>query len=221
MEKIASTLEHVIFPPNDPVGGKHPTIIMLHGRGADENDLLGLSEYLDKRLLVISVRAPYRFPWSGGYTWYEVLDVGTPEPTMFAESYKRLLEFTDDALRQYPIDSSRLFLLGFSMGTVMSYALLLTEPARFKGVSANSGYVPEGTPLEFRWDALGGKSLFIAHGVHDPIIPVDFGRRAKQLFEKTNADLTYREYPMGHQISEESLDDIVNWLSPQLSTPDD
>ncbi|MBI3195292.1 MAG: dienelactone hydrolase family protein [Ignavibacteriae bacterium] len=215
-KKNQSTLVHIIQEPRKPVGEKYPTLILLHGRGADEHDLFGLAEYLDERLLVISARAPFQFSYGGGFTWYDILEVGRPEPKMFAESYRLLNHFFDDVKKQYPVDESNIFLLGFSMGTMMSYSLSLTRPNEIAGVIANSGYVPEETDLNFQWDKLHGTSFFVAHGTHDPIIPVSMGRRARLLFEQANADLTYKEYPMAHQISDESLSDMNLWLSEKL-----
>jgi phospholipase/carboxylesterase len=212
-------LHHIALQPEDQTPGPHPTMIMVHGRGADEEDLPALAERLDRRLLILSVRAPYPFADGGGYTWYDVGTIGAPEPAMFRESYERLSQFVDDALRDYPADPTRLFLLGFSMGTVMSLALALSRPGVVRGVSANSGYVAEGTHLTYRWNELAGTSFFITHGTLDPVIPIVMARRAKELFAASSAPHLYREYPMAHQISEESLGDIADWLQPLLGPP--
>ncbi|RPH36021.1 phospholipase [bacterium] len=218
MKTIATSLVHRVLEPEHSVADAHPTLIMLHGRGADEEDLLGLSSFLDDRLLCISARAPFSFPY-GGYTWYDIGQVGVPLPGMFDESYAKLVTFVDDVLRNYPVDPSRLYLFGFSMGTVMSYALSLTRPELFRGVSANSGYVPEGTGLRFRWKDLAGKTFFIAHGAGDQVIPVQMARRAKELFAPSHATVDYREYPMDHQISDESLADVAAWFKKLLDAP--
>ncbi len=215
MKTIATSLFHLVLEPEHSAADIHPTLIMLHGRGADEEDLLGLSSYLDDRLLCISARAPFRFPY-GGYTWYDIGEVGVPLPGMFDESYAKLSTFLEDVLRDYPVDPARVYLLGFSMGTVMSYALSLTRPELFRGVSANSGYVPEGTGLRFRWQDLAGKEFNIAHGVADQVIPLEMARRAKDLFAASNASVIYKEYPMDHQISDESLADVATWLRASL-----
>jgi phospholipase/carboxylesterase len=215
MKSIATSLVHRVLEPELSSADLHPTLILLHGRGADEEDLLGLSSFLDKRLLCISARAPFDFSY-GGYTWYDIGQVGVPLPGMFDESYAKLVTFVDDVLRQYPVDPKQLYLFGFSMGAVMSYALSLTKPELFRGVSANSGYVPEGTQLRFRWRDLAGKSFLIAHGEHDQVIPVQMARRAKELFAASNATVEYREYPMDHQISDESVADAAAWLKKLL-----
>lgn len=215
MELIQTTLSHIMFAPDGESGKLHPAILMLHGRGADEHDLFGLAQYIDPRFLVLSARAPYPFPWSGGYTWYDILEVGRPEPTMFKESYDRLVQFVEDVLLKYPIDPKRLFLFGFSMGTMMSLALLLSRPDLIAGVVANSGYVPEDTHLLFRWDELEGKQVIISHGLEDPVVPIKMGRRAGELLRQTKANVIYQEYPMGHQISEQSLADVTAWINAQ------
>jgi len=215
MKTIQTSLAHRVLEPEHSPVAIHPTLIMLHGRGADEEDLLGLSSFLDDRLFCISARAPFAFPY-GGYTWYDIGQVGVPLPGMFDESYAKLLTFVDDVLRNYPVDPSHLYLFGFSMGAVMSYALSLTRPELFRGVSANSGYVPEGTKLRFRWQDLAGKEFLIAHGTQDQVIPVQMARQTKELFAASNATVDYREYPMDHQISDESLADSAVWFKKLL-----
>lgn len=213
MSEVPTTLEHRVLLPEGAHERKHPTLVMLHGRGADEEDLIPLAERYDPALLVLSVRAPFPFPGGGGYTWYDAGRVGTPDPEMFRRSYDGLSRFLDEALLAYPVDPERLFLLGFSMGSVMSYALSLTRPELFRGVIAHSGYLPEGTHLSFRWGDLGTLSFFVAHGTMDPVIPVELARRAKRLFEESGARLTYREYGIGHEINEESLGDSALFLA--------
>lgn len=216
MKKIETSLHHIIHVPDGQNTAKRPALIMLHGRGADEQDLFGLTDYLDDRLFVISARAPYQFQYGGGFTWYDMLEIGKPELKMFSNSYRKLNQFLDDVKKSYPVDPLKIFLFGFSMGTIMSYALALTEPGEFAGVIANSGYIPEDAGLTLQWNKIGATSFFVAHGIQDPIIPVSMGRRARFLLEQANAQLVYKEYPMAHQISEQSLSDMAEWLSEHL-----
>ncbi len=211
MKSVDSALVHKVLPPRHPSGAPHPAILLLHGRGADEDDLLGLSAFLDERLVIISARAPFPFSY-GGYHWYDADDDGTPETQTFRTSYEKLEALVADSLKHYQIDGGRLFLFGFSMGTAMSFALALSRPGLFRGVAANSGYVPEGTSLVYRWRDLSATAFSIAHGTEDPVIPVVLARRARDLFAQSNAEVSYREYPMAHEISQESLDDASAWL---------
>ena len=214
MEAAPSTLVHRVIPPrNTSVRGAYPTIVFLHGRGTDENDLLGLAPYFPDQFMLISVRAPHPFQFGGGYAWYSVLELGEPEPKEFAASYQRLVAFLRDVRTRYCANSARCLLFGFSMGTVMAYSVALTEENLIDGVIAHSGYIPERTALSLRYDRLGEIDFFIAHGVNDPVIPVAFARRAKDLLVKSAARVTYREYPIGHSVSEESIGDIVGWLT--------
>ncbi len=215
MIPIASTLTHRVVMPEGGGAGPHPTLILLHGRGADEEDLLGLAPALDTRLLLVAPRAPLLFSY-GGYTWYEVAETGVPEPQGFRESCDRLSQFLDDVLKGYPVDPARLFLFGFSMGTAMAYAMALTRPALFRGVAANSGYIPENTHLTYRWTELSGVEFCVTHGTGDPVIPVTAAQRARTLLEAARAVLSYREYEMGHEISEESLADVNAWMAHLL-----
>ncbi|MBI4810552.1 MAG: prolyl oligopeptidase family serine peptidase [Ignavibacteriales bacterium] len=216
MNLIQSTLIHKLRLPRKHSDAKLPALIMLHGRGADEDDLLGLADYLDERLFIISVRAPFQFADTGGFTWFEIEDIGKPESKMFAESYQKLMQFIIDVRKGYPIDQERIFLFGFSMGAMMSYVATLTQPDLFKGVIVNSGLIPEGSGLKYEWGKIKGKPFFVAHGVNDSIVPVAFAKRAKELLEKASIDLTYREYEMDHQIAEESLGDIIKWMDKHL-----
>ena len=207
-------LVHKVILPKNSTVEKHPTILFLHGRGADENDLLSLSEFFDERFLFIAVRAPFRFE-CGGFTWYEIQKDGKPDATMFPESYNALSNFFDEMKKEFPIDDTKIVLFGFSMGTVMAYSLALTKPNEIAGVIANSGYIAERTHLNYKWEKLSEKNspdFFVTHGLYDPVLPVSFGRRAKQLLEQHNATIEYKEYPMEHQISEESLGDMLEWM---------
>lgn len=219
MKLIDTSLKHKILYSEKPGVNKYPALIMLHGRGADEDDLLDLSEYLDDRLFFISARAPFQFQFSG-YTWYDLIEIGKPEPKMFLESYQKLVQFHHDIKQHYPVDPTKLFYFGFSMGTVMSFAISLSIPSEVSGIIANSGYIPENSGLSYKWNELKNCYFFVGHGIYDPIIPIEMGRRARFLLEQANANLFYREYQMAHQISEESLNDISQWLIERIECQD-
>lgn len=216
MNIIQSTLIHRILAPRANGPGKPTALILLHGRGSDENDLFGLSEYLDDRLFIISVRAPYQFSYGGGYTWFDVEDIGKPEIKMLNESLGKLIQFIRDVHAGYPVDKAKTLLFGFSMGSMMSYIVSLTNPELTRGVIAASGLLPEGIDLGYNFEGQEGKPFFISHGIHDSIIPVSFGTRAKELLSKAGAIVTYREYEMDHQINEENLADIIKWIGEKI-----
>ncbi len=217
MKTISTTLFHRIIPPGNPGAGPHPALLLLHGRGADEEDLLGLASAFDDRFFIISVRAPFSYEF-GGYTWYEFGPGGAPEPGMFRKSCDSLSQFLDDIRTHYPIDPARVFLFGFSMGSAMAFGIALSRPRDVRGVSANSGYVPEGTHLSLCWRELEGTAFFITHGALDPVIPIDAARHTRVLFEQSNAPFLYREYPAAHQMTDSCVADIAEWLRVMLET---
>jgi phospholipase/carboxylesterase len=217
MRVLKTSLTHKIAPFDEKHSGLHPTLILLHGRGANEEDLLGLVPYLSPHLLCIAARAPFEFG-NGGYTWYDLREVGSPNTDQFMHSYELLIQFLEDIQNHYPVDPQKIILLGFSMGTVMSYSLALTRPEKINGVIAHSGYIPEDTPLQFQTESLDKTSFFVAHGIYDPVIPIEFGRKANEFLTKSNAKHVYREYPIQHQISDESLHDLSGWLANHLES---
>ncbi len=215
MKHIETTLDHRLLLPDRPGPTRHPSILLLHGRGADEEDLLSLAPYLDDRFLLVGARAPYLYPY-GGYTWYDLRDTGDPDPETFTKSYQRLSQFLDDVLAGYPVDPANLLLFGFSMGTVMAYALALTRPDRIRGVAANSGYLPDVPMLTYKWQELSRTEFFIGHGTDDPVIPVAAARRARTLLESSGATVRYHEYAMSHAIGEHTRADVASWTQTFL-----
>jgi phospholipase/carboxylesterase len=199
----------------------HPGLLLLHGRGTNEHDLLPLAGELDARLFTVSARGPFRFPY-GGYAWYD-LDpggVGYPGGDTLAQSLSLLDRFIDEVLGAYPIRADRLYVGGFSMGAVMSATLALLFPDRIAGALVLSGYVPTEAALPFRLGDVGGHPVFEAHGTHDQVIPVEWGRRSRDYFTRTSVDLTYREYPIDHEISQRELQEASTWLTDVLDGPD-
>lgn len=220
------SLIHDSHPPQakPAKGERSPLLVLVHGRGSNEHDLPGLIPYLDERFFCVSVRAPFTLG-PGAVTWYHLIQIGDPDPETFGQSLDRLSRFVDEAVAAYPVDPARVYLLGFSQGAVMSLALLLSVPVKLAGVVAMSGYVPLTVS---NWEkrvappeALAGKAALVIHGTHDPLIPISYGRQAQGYLAKTPVALTYREYPMGHQISAESLATVADWLRAQLGGRED
>ncbi len=172
------------------------SLVLLHGRGADEHDLHPLLDALDpeRRLLGVTPRGPLSLP-PGGAHWYRLAGIPTPDPATFWPSFHALAELLDGLPRP-------LVLGGFSQGAVMSWALGLGRgPAkRPAAIVALSGFMPRVEGLELDLSELDGYPVGIAHGTHDPVIPVDFSREARSLLEPAGASVLYREYPLPHTI---------------------
>jgi phospholipase/carboxylesterase len=220
LKSAKASLEHLVFYP-ETTASRHSTIVALHGRGTDEYDLLPLVEALGlSDLLVIAARAPFPFHPGGlmaGYAWYEPSQEGTPHPQTFQTSLNALRNFLGEIKVAYPVNPERLVLLGFSQGTVMAYAVGLLDPESVRGIAALSGYVPRESGLPFKIQQLNRLPIFISHGTLDIVIPVKFGRESAEFLKTAGADVTYLEYPMGHEVREETLRDLNDWMRKLLA----
>jgi phospholipase/carboxylesterase len=190
-------------------------LVLHHGRGTDERDLLGLADALDpeQRLRVVTPRAPLTVPGSPGYHWYLVPRVGYPDPDSFYAARAALAEFHDRLWEETGIGPERTVLGGFSMGSVMSHAMGLgTDRPAVAGILAFSGFVPVVDGWEPAFADRQSTRAFIGHGSRDPIIGVEFGRRARDLLLAGGLAVEYRESELGHQIDPSQLADATSWL---------
>ena len=214
----ARSLVHLVRPPQ-AAQEKPPLLLLLHGLGSNEQDLFSLTPYLDERLLIVSARAPIPlFP--GGYAWFQI-DFTPYGIRMHADEAEQsrliLLAFLDYLVERYKADPERVYLGGFSQGAMMSLHIALTHPEKVAGVVAMSGRVlPEALPHRVAPEALQDLPIFMSHGIYDNVLPVEDARAAEEYLAKLPVALTYKEYPMAHEISLESLKDMTAWLKHQL-----
>lgn len=194
-------------------------LVLHHGRGSDERDLIGLADLLDpeRRLHVVSPRAPLRLPGSPGFHWYVVPRVGYPDPETFRAAYGELASFHDSLSASTGIDASRTVLGGFSMGAVMSYALGLDRgrpiPA---GILAFSGFIPSVEGWRPELASREGLPVFMAHGSHDAVIDVEFARSAHAELQAAGLAVDYHESEAGHHIDPREIPAAVAWLAAAL-----
>jgi phospholipase/carboxylesterase len=190
-------------------------LILHHGRGTNERDLLPLADAVDpeRRLHVVSVRAPLQLPGSPGYHWYLVPEVGYPDPASFHAAYRELAALHDDLWERTGLTAEQTVLGGFSMGTVMSYALGLgaDRPAP-AGIMAFSGFVPTVDGWEPSLADRTATRVLIAHGRNDPVIGVGFARRARELLESAGLEVAYRESEETHAIDPADIPRARAWL---------
>jgi phospholipase/carboxylesterase len=193
-------------------------LVMLHGYGADAQDLMGLADALDPELLIISIQAPNRLDW-GGYAWYNLF----PAPVGFREdpesrliSEQMLATDIHAIIEQEAGSLKNVILLGFSQGAAMCYGLILRQELHTKGVEidrvvALSGYLPDDVKsLDIRSSTL--PRFFIGHGRFDELVKTKAADEAEALLQKAGASVEKHLYPIPHGISEEELADVAQWL---------
>jgi phospholipase/carboxylesterase len=220
MSAVPLSLPHrVEFPASAQsphLSSRYPTILALHGRGSNEADLIGLAPHLSQGMLWISPRAPLLLR-PGSYEWYRVHVIGRPDPEQVFSAIGTVDHFLDEILGTYPIDPQKVFLLGFSQGSLLSMCYTLTHPARIAGVIAQSGYIPNGVDLKIDEVSIRGKPFILTHGQQDRLLPVEWARASRERLQALGVDLEYHEFQMGHSVSMESLEVIDKWLEKQLS----
>src|SRR5580765_5111325 len=201
-----------------PAAGDPEGLLLLHhGRGSDEADLLGLADELDseRRLHVVAPRAPLTLG-GPGYHWYVVPRVGYPDPDTFHAANRQLAEFHDQTWARLGLTPEQTVLGGFSMGSVMSYALGLgPERPAPAAILAFSGFVP----VVDGWqpDLPRPTDVFIAHGQQDPIMEIGFAQRAHRLLEQHGTNVDYHQSDHGHWIDPTHAAEATTWLAETLA----
>jgi phospholipase/carboxylesterase len=212
-------LAHTIYEPNGD--GPFPTILTLHGRGANAFDLLGLAPHIcGGKFLLICPQGPLETPIAPdtmGYSWYPMSLGGPPDVTAILASRQKLANFLDECLRRYPIDVKKLVVLGFSQGGVMAYSLALPNPKRFAALVALSTWLPEELAAQLSiTEAVKLLPTLVQHGTQDPMIEIARAREAVEKLRRLRLPLTYREYDMGHEIRPRGLLDLSAWLEEKV-----
>jgi len=206
----AESLPHLVRPAAaDPEGA----LVLFHGRGSDERDLYPLLDELDpeRRLLGVTVRGPLSLP-PGGAHWYVVREVGYPDPETFLGTYDLVGKWLEALARETGIPPERTVLGGFSQGGVMTYTMGLgAGRPRPAALVVLSGFIPtvEGFELDLTPPL---PPIAIGHGVYDRVIPLGFGRRARQRLEEAGADPLYRELAMAHSVDPDFLHELRPWV---------
>jgi|MGYP003600267911 phospholipase/carboxylesterase len=195
---------------------KNPLLLLLHGYGSNEEDLFSFAPELPDDSYVISVRAPYDLqPY--GHAWYAIhFDADEnkfSDNVQAKQSVEIIASFIDEIVKQYPIDTENVTLIGFSQGAILSYATALTYPKKISKVVALSGYFnQEILPEVIDTKAISHLKFFVSHGSVDQVIPVDWARKAKPALENLGLEVEYQEYPIGHGVSPKNFFDFKNWL---------
>ena len=208
------------FQERPAAGEAEGLLVLHHGRGADEHDLLGLADVLDpeRRLHVVTPGGPLRIDGFPGKHWYVVPRVGFPDPPTFRRAFDALAAFHDELWERTGIAPERTVLGGFSMGSVMSYSLgLAADRPAPAGLMAFSGFVPVVDGWQASLADRPQVEAFVAHGRRDPIMDVAFARQARELLEAGGLPVAYHESDAAHHIDPAHVPAAVDWIGRVLS----
>ncbi len=213
------SLEYLVRQPKT-ANQKPPLLILLHGYGSNEQDLFSFAEELPDELLIISARAPLSMGF-GSYAWYTIHFDSTdgkfsdiPEAIKARET---IAQFIDEVTTNFEVDTNNVFLLGFSQGTILSYAVALNYPEKVQHVIALSGYInPELLSDNLVKDNYKNLDFYISHGNVDQVLPVDWGRKAPPFLNELDIKNSYQEYPVGHGVAPQNFHSFKTWIQERI-----
>lgn len=209
------SLEHLIRPSNLKKG-KAPVIFLLHGYGSNEEDLFSFAPDLPEKYTIISVRAPYPMqPF--GHAWYAInFDANKgkwSDDKQAIRSREKIVRFMEEACTTYGLDANNITLIGFSQGTILSYAVALSYPEKIKRVVGLSGYINEGILVEgYQDNAFEHLKIYASHGQVDQVIPPEWAQRIPDFLDNLNIEHVYEEFPVGHGVAPQNFYSFKKWL---------
>lgn len=218
MEKQTLLLEHNYRPAKNS-SENPPAIIMLHGYGSDENDLFSFASELPEKYTIFSLKAPLRLePY--GNAWYNIYFDNSQgkfsDDEQAITSRELVSKCIDEIIEKYKIDSENITLLGFSQGTILSFAVALSYPEKVKNVIGLSGYINVAILKEsYAENDYSKLKVYSSHGSVDQVIPVLWARKTEPFLKKLNIDVTYSEFPVGHGVAPQNFYELKNWLENQ------
>jgi phospholipase/carboxylesterase len=200
-------------PPRKPAPGKPPLLVLLHGFGANERDLLPMAARLDSRLAVASLRGPYEIR-PGSYSW-----VNGNSADELDNARRMVIECIDQVAESMGADRDRVYLAGFSQGAMLTLAIALTEPEKIAGAAVLSGrLVAAVRDNHAAPERLRGFPILVTHGTEDQQIPVRSAHDIRQALKPMGVAIDYHEFESGHYISDFNVGVLDQWLRRRLAT---
>lgn len=212
---MSQSLFYLIKEPKN-ILAKNPAIILLHGYGSNEEDLFSFASELPEEFYIISARAPKSLqPF--GYAWFDIqFDVygnKTTNDQEALEAKQLIINFIDEMLATYPIDSNKVHLIGFSQGAILSYAVALSQPHKVHKVMALSGYFKKELLNHYLpKEQYAHLSFFISHGTVDQVLSIEDARAIPPILTELGISHEYHEYPVGHGVSPQNFYDLKAFL---------
>lgn len=190
---------------------------MLHGYGSDENDLFSFATELNPAYAIVSLRAPIAMKPSGN-AWYTIyFDTNNgkfSDDEQAIESRDLIANCIDEIIAAYDLDPQRVSLLGFSQGTILSFAVGLSYPEKIKNIIGLSGYINEAILKEgYAENDFNHLNIYSSHGSVDQVIPVDWARKTKPFLANLKIKCQYSEFPVGHGVAPQNFYEFKEWLA--------
>lgn len=213
------SLEYIARQPKKAIENP-PLLILLHGYGSNEQDLFSFAEELPDDFLIISARAPLTL-MPGSYAWYSInFDAVNGKFSDIPQAIKArdtIAAFIDEVKAEFNTNPNKTFLLGFSQGTILSYAVALNYPEKAQNIIALSGYInDELLPEKLLKENYKNLDFFISHGTVDQVLPIDWARKAKPFLDSLEIGNVYFEYPVGHGVSPQNFYAFAEWIKNRL-----
>lgn len=211
-------LETQVIQPEGAAAGT-PVVVMLHGRGADASDLAPLKGGLPEDIALVLPRAPHPgAPWGygPGWAWYRYEGGDRPEEESFRSSQEALAELMGGLPDIVGYEPGAVTLGGFSQGGTMSLGYALQNPGAVPAVMVFSGFLPDHPDVTVSRATVAGTAFWWGHGNQDAAVHHQLAVRGRSALRNAQADLTSRDYAMGHGISPQELGDASGWLEGRL-----
>tara|TARA_R110002073_G_scaffold4213_1_gene27890 strand:- start:30204 stop:30857 length:654 start_codon:yes stop_codon:yes gene_type:complete len=213
------SLDYLVREPKITIE-KPPLLILLHGYGSNEQDLFSFASELPDELLIISARAPLELGF-GSYAWYEIhfnnTDGKFSDIPQAIKARDTIATFIDEIKKEYTVDLKKTFLLGFSQGTILSYAVALNYPEKVQHIIALSGYInDELLPKELNAANYKDLDFFISHGSVDQVLPAEWAQKAPPFLDSLQIKNSYQEYPVGHGVAPQNFAAFKKWIQERL-----
>jgi len=213
------SLDYLVRYPKKSIENP-PLMIMLHGYGSNEQDLFSFAEELPDELLIISAKAPLTLGM-GSYAWYSIRF--SEDSANFSDiseaviSLEKIDTFINEVKKEFKVNTSNVFLLGFSQGTILSIAYALNHPDKVQHVVALSGYVNQQLVKDnFKENNFSNLDLFVSHGSEDQVIPVIWARKTPEFLNALGIQNSYQEYAVGHGVAPQNFYDLQKWVQDRI-----
>ncbi|TRZ45338.1 alpha/beta hydrolase [Robertkochia solimangrovi] len=220
MKTQSLSLTHLIREPEIEIENP-PVLFLFHGYGSNEEDLFSFAGELPEELFIISVQAPYDLmPY--GYAWYAIhfdaTDGKWSDEKQAIVSRDSIVSFIDEACEAYQLDKEKISLLGFSQGSILSYAVALSYPGKIRNVIALSGYMNLNLikSENLKQGNFQNLHIYASHGSADQVIPVEWARKTPEILKDLNIDYIYEEFPVGHGVAPQNFYSFNKWLRNRL-----